>query len=70
MPGDPVEIARCWPEGIVTQGIVARWGKVMPAQTAKAWDVHPSRRERIQAMNIQAMNTADHAAAFGATLRP
>jgi hypothetical protein len=44
--GYVIEIARCPPEGIVTH-----WGKAIPAQAAKAWDVHPSRRKRIQAEN-------------------
>src|SRR5262245_25567080 len=42
--GYVIEIARCPPEGIVTP-----WGKTIPAVDAKAWDVHPSRRKRIQA---------------------
>ena len=39
-----VEIARCSPEGVVTH-----WGKVISADKAKAWDVHPWRRKRIAA---------------------
>jgi Domain of unknown function (DUF4304) len=42
--GYVIEVARCPPEGIVTH-----WGKAIPARNAKAWDVHPSRRKRIQA---------------------
>ena len=44
--GYVIEIARCPPEGIVTQ-----WGKTIQAQAANAWDVHPSRRKRIQPKN-------------------
>jgi hypothetical protein len=39
-----IEIARCPPEGIITH-----WGKAIPARAAKASDVHPSRRKRVQA---------------------
>ena len=39
-----VEIARCPPEGVITH-----WGKVISPDKATAWDVHPTRRRRIQA---------------------
>ena len=42
--GYVIEIAQC-----PTDGIVTHWGKAIPASKAKAWDVHPSRRKRIQA---------------------
>jgi Domain of unknown function (DUF4304) len=42
--GYVIEIAQCPLDGIVTH-----WGKTIPAAKAKAWDVHPSRRKRIQA---------------------
>lgn len=41
--GYVVEVARCPADGIVTH-----WGKAIPARAAKAWDVHPTRRKRIQ----------------------
>ena len=44
--GYVIEIAKCPPEGIVTP-----WGKEILARDAKALDVHPSQRRRIQAEN-------------------
>jgi hypothetical protein len=41
--GFVVEIAQCPSEGITTH-----WGKHIPANKARAWDVHPHNRLRIQ----------------------
>jgi hypothetical protein len=38
-----VEVARCPPVGVVTY-----WGKEIPPKKVTAWDVHPSRRKRVQ----------------------
>jgi Domain of unknown function (DUF4304) len=39
-----IEIARSPREGVVTH-----WGKIVPATKLTAWDVHPTRRNRITA---------------------
>src|SRR5262249_34557198 len=41
--GFVVEIARSPPDGVVTH-----WGEAIPPEKVKAWDVHPSRRKRVQ----------------------
>jgi hypothetical protein len=41
--GFVIEIARCPSDGIVTY-----WGKAISADKVTVWDIHPSKRKRIQ----------------------
>lgn len=41
-----VEVARCPIDGVVTH-----WGKVILPKKVTAWDVHPTRRKRVQSFD-------------------